>query len=102
MSGWLLLLICSLAVYRVARMLAKEDGPWNLFQRFRNQHTTQGDWFAVGIRCPLCIGFWLALPVGAIYALTAPGTDLWLIPLYWCGIAGGAVLLRKFWQERDE
>jgi hypothetical protein len=101
MSPWLLLLLCCLAVYRGARMVAKEDGPFSLFTTLRNLRTDDKDWIAVGIRCPLCIGFWLALPAGAVYTVF---TDLspWLWPLYWFGIAGGAVFIRKFWLERDE
>jgi hypothetical protein len=97
---WLLLLLCCLAVYRGARMVAKEDGPFSLFTTLRNLRTADKDWIAVGIRCPLCIGFWLALPAALVYAVWAG--DVWLWPLYWLGIAGGAVFLRKFWLERDE
>lgn len=102
LSDWLLLLLCCLAAYRTARMVAKEDGPWNIFQRLRNQWTDDKDWRAIGIRCPLCVGFWCALPAGVIYALYAPGADVWLWPLYWFAIAGGAVVVRKWWLERDE
>ena len=100
MNAWLLLLLCCLAVYRGARMVAKEIGPFGIFDALRDRWTDPKDWKAVGVRCPLCVGFWLALPAGAVYALWAG--DVWLWPLYWFGIAGGAVLLRKFWLERDE
>lgn len=81
-----------LATYRVARMLAMEDGPFDLFANFRNrfdpkQETSLGR----GINCPLCIGFWMS------------GAITWLVPfasgpeyfLHWLGIAGGAVVLHK-------
>lgn len=101
MSDWLLLLLCCLTVYRLARMVAKEDGPFAVFTLLRNQFTNDKDWVAIGLRCPLCIGFWLALPAGWAYALLSD-MHPWAWPLAWWGIAGGAVVIRKWWLERDE
>lgn len=80
-------------------MVTKEDGPWRLFTRLRDRFTDPKDWVAIGIRCPLCVGFWLALPASGVYAALF---GWWLWPLYWFGIAGGAVVVRKWWLERDE
>ena len=102
MNAWLLLLLCCLAVYRGARMVAKEAGPFNVFGKLRDTRTDPKDWVAIGVRCPLCIGFWLALPAGLLYGAYAANADAWLWPLYWFAIAGGQLVVRKVWLERDE
>ncbi len=84
--------IAAFAVYRLARMLADEDGPFDLLSRLRSsidpdQHT----WVGRGLNCPLCVGFWLALPTAILVARTA-----W--PLWWPALAGASDWLHK--QER--
>lgn len=62
------LMIAALAVYRIAHLVAFEDGPFDLFLRLRDRAMVRlgsNHWITVGMHCPLCISFWLA----------------WLIPL---------------------
>lgn len=81
----LVLLLATVATYRVAYMVSMEVGPFAAFAHLRGWvDDTWGaqSWQADGINCPLCISFWLALPVAiAISALGA----VWLV---WLGIAG--------------
>ena len=84
-------MIAAFAVYRAARMLTDEDGPFDVFSLVRasidpDQHT----WIGRGLNCPLCVSFWLALPVALLL------TDTWL--LWWLGLAGAAAWL--YTQER--
>jgi hypothetical protein len=81
-----------LACYRVARMLALEDGPSDLFATVRGRFDPQqATWVGRGLNCPLCIGFWVALVVAALI-----GAGSWQsFILLWLAVAGGQVVLHK-------
>lgn len=99
MTPTLQILFAAFAVYRVAHMVATEDGPGEMFLRFRNRYTDDGDWFARGIRCPLCVGFWVAAFAGLyLVMLGVISLDVW--PLAWPGLAGMAALIDKWWKQR--
>ena len=81
------LIAAAFATYRLAVLLAEEEGPFALAQSLRNLHT-KDDWIGRGLRCPACVGFWAALPLTSA-ALVADSTllaPLW--PLYWLAVAG--------------
>lgn len=83
------LLIIALATYRVATDLAWEDGPLELFARFRGlmiERFGASSWIAEGVQCPICLSFWAAL---ACLGLALAG--VWL-PLYWLAVAGAVAL----------
>jgi hypothetical protein len=84
-------LLSVLAVYRVARMVALEDGPGNVFQDVRGALLRAPAWVQKGMSCPLCLGFWLAL-VPALVVVWAFGLWLWVVGL-WLAIAGGQAFL---------
>jgi len=78
------LLIAALAVYRVATDIAYMDGPFDLFSRLRGAAVARlgaGHWVTVGLHCPICISFWLALPLAYWYG--------WA----WLAIAGAVTFL---------
>lgn len=93
MTDALAFLLAVLAVWRVAHMVAREDGPADAFARWRNA-IGQSSWIGRGFHCVLCLSFWLALPA-ALYV----DPDRW--PLGWLGIAGG-VLALVYISERAE
>lgn len=80
-----------LAVYRAARMLALEDGPFTIFAALRDR-VGQRTWVGRGLRCPLCIGFWAAAL--AAWLIGPVSWQEWL--LLWGGIAGLQVLVWKW------
>lgn len=95
---WLTLI--ALAVYRVAHMVALEDGPGDVAARLRgwarqrfNRELSPGveseHWITRGLHCPLCVSFWLTLPAG----LLAPNPWAW--PLWWLACAGLVLVLHK-------
>lgn len=59
--------LLALAIYRVARMVGVERGPFDLFQNLRGWAARkykplpgQGrHWIDEGLGCPMCISFWL-------------------------------------------
>jgi hypothetical protein len=107
--------IAMLVVYRVARMMALEDGPAEVFKRWRRflkqkfgreltttletpggplpQTYYQPNWVAEGFGCPLCISFW----AGWLVAWYVPGAAS--SPAQYCftalALSGGAVFLVK-------
>lgn len=81
-------LLMILATYRISRMVAFEDGPFDIFSLIRGIFDPdQKTWIGRGMNCPLCIGFWIAAAV----VLMAGQFDL----LTWFSVAGGAALLIK-------
>jgi len=85
------LVVAILAVYRVAHMLAIEDGPFDAFSLWR-ERVGQATWLGRGFHCTLCISFWLALPPA--FVLGIPG-GAWGLILGWLAIAGGVLVLYR-------
>ncbi len=96
MKEWVAFTIAAFAVYRLARMLAVEEGPFDLFTKWRDwvYSKTGNGWVNDGVHCPLCIGFYLALIAGAILAYALQWNWLTVIPL-WFAIAGASTFLYK-------
>lgn len=96
---WLTFLIAALATYRVASMVAEEEGPFSLFLKLRTKAAqrnipSEKNWIARGVRCPLCVSFWVgwvfAIPFyqsPAQYAFTA------------LALSGVTVVLKQFQPE---
>jgi hypothetical protein len=77
-----------LAVYRIAHMLARENGPADLFARLRTFVADRyGDdsWQADGVACPLCLSFWLSFAI--------PLAPTPIITVF--AIAGGVLLIHR-------
>ena len=85
-------LLAILAAYRVARMLALEDGPLDVFAHLRARlDPEQTTWLGRGVNCPLCIGFWVSL----IFAAMLPFADWQTFIITWLAIAGGQTFLHE-------
>lgn len=88
-----LLIISALAVYRLSFMIAKEDGPLDLFNRIRGKvDPNQSTWVGRGINCPLCISVWLSL-LPIIFIL--PRMNIYTTIVTWLSIAGLSALLER-------
>lgn len=93
-----------LAVYRVAMMITREEGPFDVFDRLRawasrlpstpdiQPNRLRPHWIARGIACPLCVSFWLSLPAAFLITQVAGVTPLAAFGL-WLPIAGGCLFL---------
>jgi hypothetical protein len=99
MNDWLTFIIAVLAVYRVGRMVSEEDGPGFVFKRLRDSQTNDKSSVAHGLRCFYCVSFWAAL-VAAVFVTVMGEADVWLWPLVWFGLAGGAAKVYEFWKAR--
>ena len=80
--------VAVLATWRVAHLVAREDGPFDVIVRLR---TRAGD-SIVGrlMDCPHCLGLWVAMP----FAWWLAATPDWWVPA-WLGVAGGASLAER-------
>jgi hypothetical protein len=94
MKEILLFVIGILAVYRVSRMVAQEEGPFSVFLHWRNFLKKGGKdgWIVRGFHCPLCISFWLGFLFAPIVGV--PVTD-WRYVAIALALSGGAVVLYK-------
>lgn len=91
------LIVAAFAVYRVAVLIAEEEGPFSVMQTLRNLYLAD-DWIGRGIRCPACVSFWLALPATVAALILDPAIDAALWPVYWLAVAGGA---RWLWRVSE-
>ncbi len=97
---WQLLLLSAFGVYYVSYIIATEsiDGPWNVLSRLRGLWTDDKDWKARGIRCVVCVSFWVALLW--TFGLVGLGVvDPWQSWLVWFGLAGIAIVIARYWQR---
>lgn len=96
--------LVALAVYRLAWMLAREDGPFNIFERVRcwlGKRAGAGKglgWtIAELFNCVHCLGFWLAFLCAPTIIRPSAVTDIILLVL---AIAGLQSYLAR--QNEDE
>lgn len=96
MSSLTLILLC-LAVYRIAHMIAREEGPFSIFQRMREPFANQATWFGRGLHCVLCLSYWIGLVVAAFlpWPVEKGWMGLFWFLLYWHSIAGGVLIAHK-------
>lgn len=97
--NWLDLLLLILASYRMAYLIAYEDGPGALALKLRSWahfrwSNTPHAWINDGVQCPLCLSFWIA-PVLLTLLSVWPGGGPFVV---WAlGVAGGVLVLVR-WQ----
>ncbi|GAG30736.1 unnamed protein product [marine sediment metagenome] len=98
----LFLILSILATYRIAQLIAYDDAPFALMERFRTYlgkkaagGSKYGIWWSLAelIHCPYCIGLWIAL----LFALFSNN-----FLLYWLAIAGGQSFLENITHTRGE
>jgi hypothetical protein len=87
-------LLGTLATWRVAALLVREDGPFDLFARLRR--AAAGTMAGRALECFFCTSLWTAAP----FALWVEGAGRrWLI--VWLAVAGGAALLERLSAPRE-
>lgn len=89
-------ILCAFAAYRIARMLAQEEGAFEIFERIRARFDpAQETWVGRGLNCQLCIGFWVSLGFSILLVLDNPTFGKGEFVLYWFAIAGGQTVIAK-------
>ena len=87
-SPWFLFVLCVLATWRLAHLVAREDGPFDVVLRLRAR---AGDGMLGRLMdCPYCLSVWIAAPLALLLSTK---------PLEWClawwAISGGSSLLER-------
>ena len=90
---WFETVLSVLAVWRLARLVARERGPFDLVSRLHA--AAAGTALADGLACVHCLAVWLALLPAA---LLAPGWAGGL--LLWLAVSGGASAVELALGER--
>ncbi len=97
MERWGAIFLSVFAVYRIALMLANEEGPFSLAEKFRRgvRQRTEGkpaEWIARGVECPRCMSFWLSAVAALILVQRGyiPHEDVFVA---WFGLAGIVFLM---------
>lgn len=81
-------IMAALITYRLAYLVAEDEGPFSLFAKVRARIDPQRKtWVGRGVRCPVCVSFWLSM----IAALFLPG----LFVINWLALAGAVLVLVK-------
>jgi hypothetical protein len=94
-SEWLRLILAVLATWRMSRLVAFEDGPWDAVARLRR---LAGDGMLGRLMdCPYCLSLWFAAPAALSLDQAMPG---WL--LTWLGVSGGASLIERVVRSGDD
>ena len=87
-APWFPFVLGAFATWRVAHLLAHEDGPWDTVLRLRVA-LGNGLWGRL-LDCFHCVSLWVAAPVAL--AVTRDPVE-WL--LAWLGVSGAACLLER-------
>ena len=94
-SPWFRLLVAVLATWRIARLIAKEDGPFDLVLRARTR--AGGGMVGKLMDCPYCLSLWIAAPAALGIARTPVA---WIYA--WLAISGGACFLERITEMRGQ
>lgn len=87
-AHWFAFVLGVCATWRVAHMLAHEDGPWDLVLRLRG--AVGNGPFGRVLDCLYCLSLWIAAPIAFTIADDPIG---WLIA--WLALSGAACLLDR-------
>lgn len=99
-SPWFRLTLAALATWRIAHLVAKEDGPFDLVVRAR---AWAGDDSMFGrlMDCPYCVSIWAAAPSAWLALAPAPnGFGAWV--LAWLAVSGAACLIERWFSGPDK
>ena len=88
-------LLCLLAVWRICHLLSQEDGPFDVIIRVRKLFG-QG-FFGNLLDCFYCLSMWVSVP----FAFWL-GNDWKEIVVFWLALSGGACILFKITEKREE
>jgi hypothetical protein len=88
-SSWFRFTIAVLATWRLAHLVAREDGPFDLIVRLRAR--TGDGVLGQLMDCPYCLSLWFAVPFAFSMAHSVPAWGA-----AWLAISGGASFLERF------
>ena len=101
-NDFLWLIILTFTCYRLAQLIADDDGPLSVFGRLRQwvdakakEEQDRGKLLlwqsaADGIHCPYCVGVWVAIVLAVVWSGITPVTLVYIL-----AIAGGQSWLQS-------
>lgn len=97
---WLLLLFVfgCLAVFRVSEMWLVDKGPLHIFSNIRRA-SCKIPVICEMIKCFYCLATWAAL-LFTIWVWVFNDLPLWLAPVWWFAVTGGAAVIYRSVRER--
>ncbi len=97
----LLVIMSTLAVWRVAHMLQGESGPAGIFLRLQawvGKLNDKPGSFADGFFCFYCFSIWLSF----LPALLLQWGNFWYILIYWFAISAGAIFINLLHSKLEQ
>jgi hypothetical protein len=88
MELWMRFLVAALAAWRVAHLLAREDGPWDIVVRLR-RCLGDGFWGQL-LDCIYCLSLWTSLPAALFVTTALPDAVV-----TWLALSGSVCLLDR-------
>lgn len=86
LQPWVFVL-ATVAAYRVAYLVVRDEGPFSLFARIRGRiDANQRTWIGRGLNCLICVSFWMTLIVALLLQASL---------LEWLAMAGAIVMWRE-------
>ena len=98
-NPFFILLVSSLAVFRLAELVAVDNGPFHISKKLRDL-CRENPILSEFVNCPYCIGGWLSL---AFTAMLYSNKCLPEVPpaIWWPAIWGGAAAILRTVRERQ-
>ena len=88
-ATWLHVVLAAFATWRLATLLAHDDGPWDAIARLRAA-LGDGQWGRM-LDCFHCVSLWVAAPLAWLV-----GRDALEVGLAWPALSGAACLLERW------
>lgn len=93
---WFLFILGSFATYRISEIIAEEEGPLSVFRVLRRKVPAKTN-AGRGIRCPYCVGVWIAgLVTGYLWWLGL--VPLELTPIWLFGVSGLSAVIESWFK----
>jgi hypothetical protein len=89
MELWLAFVLGAFSVWRITHLFNAEDGPWDVFVRFRR--LLGNGFFGQLTDCFYCLSVWVSLPFALVL-----GQNFMEKFLLWWAMSGAAILLQRF------
>jgi hypothetical protein len=94
-SPWFRFVVAVFATWRLARLVAREDGPFEIIVKLR---VRAADGFVGQLMdCPYCLSLWLAAPFAFALADTVMA---WVAA--WLAISGGASFIENLLERQSD
>jgi hypothetical protein len=90
--SWLEFVAGCLATFRLALLIAKEDGPADTTKKLRL--LIPPGWMRRGFSCEWCQSFWWGMAIALFFAATHR-LDWVDFPLYWLAFSASAIVLNQ-------